>query len=166
MVFCVAPIARNIALMLAAAAVIHCSLSVGRRRAIPWLAFAGYGLLIILSIWLGSYRLSPAGFSSGRIPLLSGFVVTQPQRAPEEIVSGQVVSMGSGAPLAIQPMLLPGPVACMWLSSNGGEFDGPDGCDTVYSPGDQIGFSVLLVSVRSGCGLPPALGEIKISILP
>ncbi len=163
---CIHPFARLAALLLLAAAIIHGSLSLGLRHKIPRRAFAGYGLLIILSLLLGSYAFSPLGFAGGRIPLLSGFIITRPQRAPEQIASGQVISMAAGTPLAIHARLLPGPATCMWSSSNGGAFDDPAACDTVYAPSDQASFSVLRVSIRSACSLPPAVGEIKIGVLP
>ncbi len=163
---CIHPFARLSALLLLAAAIIHGSLSVGRRHKIARLASAGYGLLIVLSLLLGSYAFSPLGFASGRIPLLSGFIITRSQRVPEQIASGQVISMIAGSPLGVQARLLPGPATCMWSSSNGGAFDDPAACDTVYAPDNQASFSVLRVSIRSACSLPPALGEIKISVLP
>ena len=135
-------------------------------RRVPWVALAACTVLISLALWLGSYQTSPLGFSTGRIPLLRGFRITQAQRGQRDIPLRQVVTLSPGSAIGIDPLLLPVPATCAWASSNGGAFDDPASCDTAYSPGKGATFDVLRVNVRSACGLPSALGDVRIGVLP
>ncbi len=163
---CMHPLARAAVVFLIAVAVLQ-AVVVGRvRRRLSSPLFVANIMLILLAIWLGSYSLSPLGFSSGRIPLLSGFRITRQQRAPIWIASRQIVLMAPGSAMEIEPQTLPGAVNCMWASSNGGAFDDPASCDTAYAPGEGAAFDILRIAIRSECGLPPAIGEIRVSVLP
>jgi hypothetical protein len=163
---CLHPIARDIGLgLLAALVLLGIAALLLHRRALSF-ALGACLVLAALAFGLGSYRLSPLGFGSARIPLLNSFRITQALRGQREIPLRQVVTVSRGSITGIEPQLLPGPATCMWASSNGGAFDDPASCDTAYSPGEGATFDILHVSVRSACGLPPALGEIRIGVLP
>lgn len=162
---CIYPAARIAASAVAAAAILH-SVLAARRGRLRWRLPVAYLLALLLTLWLGSLTYSPLGFGKGRLPLLMGLRVTRPQRAPALVQSGQTVSLAAGSPMALEPRLLPGPVECTWTSSNGGAFDAPDSCDTAYEPGEGAVFDFLHVRVRSACNLPPAIGTLRVSILP
>ena len=125
-----------------------------------------YGALLLLTLWLGSYHVSPLGFSNGSIPLLRGFVVSQAHGTAIKIASRQPLSVGYGSIVQIQPEILAGPVDCTWLSTTGGVFDDPANCDTAFVASGAAQYDVLKVRVRSACGLPTAVGEIRVAILP
>lgn len=163
---CLHPVARAVALAVLAAAALHVGWLLIRRKRLPVTVPVAYALLLFLAFWLGSPGVSPLGFGRGRRPLLQGFVITRAQREPVPVASGATVSLAAASPMEIEPQLLPGPVTCIWSSSNGGAFDDPTGCDTAYQPGEGAGFDFLRVRVRSACGLPPAVGLLRVSILP
>ncbi len=163
---CMHPIARDVALALFTVLVVLAVSAFLLRRRVSRALLAACLVLVVLSAWLGSYRVSPLGFSSGRIPLLSGFLLVRPERPQTWVAPMQVVTIGSGSTMGISPQLLPGRVACMWSSSNGGAFDDPASCDTDYSPRQGAAFDTLRVYVRSACGLPSIVSEIHISVLP
>jgi hypothetical protein len=121
--------------------------------------------LLLLAVWLGSYLLSPFGFSDGHSSFLRGFWVTTASRGRSKIASGEIISLSSGSAVGISPILLAGAVRCDWSSANGGALDDPQSCDIFYipPPGD---LDILKISVRPGCGLPNSIGQIKVSILP
>ena len=135
-------------------------------RRVLWIPFVVCLLLIALAGWLGSYRFSPLGFSSGRIPLINGFVITRRQQAQAVASPMQTITVAAGSAIGIDPQMLPGPVTCLWSSANGGAFDDPASCDTAYSPGEGAGFDVLRVDIRSACGLPSTVAQLNISMLP
>ncbi len=160
------PVAQGVALGIMVASIIHSLVITITRRRNYRPALLVYGSLLLLTLWLGSYIISPLGFSSGRIPRLRGFLVTRSHGVPLTIASGQTVSLGYGSIMEIQPDTLPGPVDCMWSSATGGAFDDPTSCDTAFSPARGVQYDVLRVRVQSACWLPTSLGEVKIAILP
>ncbi len=122
-------------------------------------------VLLLVTLWLGSYPFSPLGYSSGRIPFLRGFLVTTYGGRRLYVTSGEVISLGNGTFNSIEPITLPANIRCTWASLNGGALDDPHSCDTAYiplGPDDDI----LRVRIVCGCGLPDTVGEIKISIMP
>jgi hypothetical protein len=121
--------------------------------------------LLLLTFWLGFYPLSPLGFSSGRIPVLSGFFVTTRSRLKSTVAPGEILSLASGLPAAIEPKLLPVNAKCSWTSVNGGSLDDPQTCDTIYQP-PQTEYDLLKIHIQPGCGLPEANAQLKISLLP
>lgn len=121
--------------------------------------------LLLLTFWLGFYPLSPLGFSSGRIPVLSGFFVTTRSRLKSTVVPGETISLASGLPAAIEPNLLPVNAKCSWTSVNGGSLDDPQTCDTIYQP-PSAEYDILKIRIQPGCGLPETNAQLKISLLP
>lgn len=121
--------------------------------------------LIFLAFWLGSYPFSPLGFSAGRIPVLRGFKFTTRARLNASVAPGGIVTLISGSPAAIEPVLLTGNVKCAWTSANGGNLDNPNDCDIAYSP-PQADYDILKIRLQPACGLPESSAQIKISILP
>jgi hypothetical protein len=163
---CTYPLAQSLAFALCAALLIH--LFVFNRF---WLVRArslmvAYFLCLLLVLWLGSYPFSPLGFSSGRVPVLGGFMLTRSGRPPISVASRQVVTIAAASISQITPMTLPVDMTCTWLSTNGGALDDPRSCDVAYfSPGASA-YDTLKLLIQPGCRLPNAEGEIKISILP
>ncbi len=160
------PLAQSAALAIIAASVIHLAAIRKLKRHGYGTALLLYGSLLLFTLWLGSYPLSPLGFSNGRIPLLRGFVVSQAHGTTLTVASRQTLTMGYGSIVQIQPDVLAGPVDCTWSSATGGTFDDPANCDTAFAPSSSAQYDVLKVLVRSACGLPTAVGEIKVAILP
>lgn len=163
---CLHPVARNAALLLVLIAILLGFGSVLLHRRVPWIAVIACGVLMTLALWFGSYRISPLGFGAGRIPLLSGFRITQALRGRMEIAPRQIITVAPGSATGIEPRLLPGPVSCLWIAANGGAFDDPASCDTAYAPAQGASFDTLRVNLRSACGLPPVVGELRVSVLP
>ncbi len=163
---CMHPLAQSAALAILAASVIHLVAIRKLKRHGYGTALLLYGALLLLTLWLGSYHVSALGFSSGRIPLLRGFLVTRSNRTALKMASRQTISLGYGSIVEIQPEILAGPVDCTWLSTTGGVFDDPANCDTAFAASGAAQYDVLKVRVRSACGLPTAVGEIRVAILP
>src|SRR5258706_1534775 len=162
---CTYPLAQSLGLAVSAVLILQlfagAKISPRPRKALPIIDIT----LILLSLWLGSYALSPLGFSNGRIPILRGFLVTTASRGGLYIASGDIISLGSSSTAAISPILLSSDVRCNWSSANGAALDDPQSCDTFYIPPMEE-YDLLKVSIRPGCGLPNSIGQIKISILP
>ena len=163
---CLHPAAQGIGLAILAAFIGHAAIALTLRRRVLAPALAAYPAILLVVLWLGSYSISPLGFSSGQVRLLQGFLITRSQSSPAPISPGETVSVAPGAVIGIQTRLLPGPVECVWLSANGGAFDDPASCDTAYASHTGAQYDVLRVQVRSACSLSAARGEIRISILP
>jgi hypothetical protein len=163
---CMHPMAQAAVLILVALGLIHGIMLWSRQVRGNRSILLMYPVLILLAFWLGWYRLSPLGFSSGRVPLLSGFMIVRPQRAAELIEPRAVLSMSAGGLIGLQPILLPGPARCVWSSTTGGAFDDSTGCDTAYTPGQGARYDVVKLHVVSACGVPPVSAEIRISLLP
>lgn len=118
---------------------------------------------LALSLWLGSYRFSPL---YAKTKVLQGFDITLLYREKTRIQSGAIVSLGRNSIAAIAPITLPGDQpSCNWFSQQGGALDDATQCETIYAP-PAAEYDILQVSVRSSCGLPNAVGQIKFSILP
>jgi hypothetical protein len=163
---CVHPSVWDAILVLITVGVLHAALLwMHRLRGGPAVLLV-YPAIILLALWLGSYRSSPLGFSTGRIPLLNGFLIRKPQMAPSFIRRNEVVSVAAGAPIGIQAILLPGPSTCIWASTTGGIFDDPNNCDTAYESAPAARYDVLRLHITSACGLPAVSGQIRISVLP
>ena len=124
----------------------------------------GQTMLICIILWLGSYQFSPLYTNAN--PLAHGFDVTVGDREKVNIRSGEIITLGQNSTAVIVPLTLPGdPLSCTWSSQKGGALDDPGSCETIYAP-PAADYDVLRLSVRSSCGLPNAVGQIKISILP
>ncbi len=123
-----------------------------------------YAIAILCSLWLGLYPISPLGYSSGRIPNPDGFSITTANRN-FSAANLEIISLQQGATVGISPTMLNGDFHCDWISSNGGGLESSTGCDTVYQVPDA-GYDILRLRVRSACGLPDSITQIKISILP
>ncbi len=120
--------------------------------------------LILFIFWLGVYSISPLGYSKGRIPNLRGFFLITASRS-FTIANKEIVSLGRGASVSISPLMLAGKFQCDWMSSAGAMFDNPSDCDTTYRVPDAD-HDILQVHIRSNCGLPDSIGQIKIGVLP
>ena len=131
-------------------------------HALQFLVF--HTVMILCSLWLGLYQFSPLGYSSGRIPNPDGFSITTANRS-YSAANLEVISLQQGATVGISPSMLNGDFHCDWISSNGGGLESSTGCDTVYQVPDAE-YDILRLRVRSACGLPDSIAQIKISILP
>jgi hypothetical protein len=98
-------------------------------------------------------------------PILHGFLVTRQDRVNEVVASGDVVLLSAGVPAAISIRSDLQELNCRWSSRNGGAWDDPFSCDTVYVP-PPADYDTLTVMIEPGCKLAPVRGQIKISILP
>lgn len=137
-----------------------------RGRRVGWQLALAWVALFALATWFGSLRYSPLRFGSARLPVLQGFEIRRPNRAPIIIASGKVVSASPGLPLVIHPQTLPVRTQCQWSASAGGALDDPRSCDTTYAAPAGAPFEILRLRLQPACGLPPAVAQIKISILP
>ena len=127
------------------------------------------GINIVLSaliLWLGIYSISPLGFSSGRIPLVQGFVLTQSMRPDVRVSSGNTINVIAGAPIALQVVTIPVARNCTWVSAKNGSMDDPASCDIAYKPPANSDFDLLKVLVQPACQLPEAQENIRIDVLP
>jgi hypothetical protein len=61
--------------------------------------------------------------------------------------------------------MLAGKFHCDWMSTAGGALDASSSCDMVYIAPDAD-YDILRVRIRSSCGLPDSIGQIKVYILP
>ena len=125
----------------------------------PWL-LAGAVTMILLTVWLGVYPLSPLFKNT-----LQGFTVITRIHGSQRIAPGDVLTMAAGAPAGLEPLTVLAPLHCHWISAQGGVFDDPQSCGTAYMPPARA-YDTLKVIIQPGCGLPNTLGQIKISILP
>lgn len=122
--------------------------------------------LILLTLWLSSYQFSPLGFSTGRIPVVRGFLLTTFFRSNIKVASGGTITLPGGSDASIHLDTLPVSIHCLWSSAAGAALDDPQSCDTVYSPPNGIARDVLKVNIQADCGLPEVQGQIKVNILP
>lgn len=127
-------------------------------------AIAGHLVLMLVTLWLGAYAISPLGYATGQVPNLRGFQIIRANRS-SMIESAEIVSLKRGAAVGINPQLLDPTSDCAWISAAGAALDGPFSCDTVYSP-PNADYDVLRLRIRSSCGLPDSTGRINVSILP
>jgi hypothetical protein len=125
-----------------------------------------YSILLLLVLWLGSYPFSPLGFSTGRIPVLKGFIVSRFSRPPITIPPGGTVNIPGGSISEIKPVTLPVPQTCTWASTNGGALDDPGSCDTAYLSPAGTYYDTLKLLIHPACHLPSVDSEIRVSILP
>ncbi len=130
-----------------------------------WIAGLDTGL-ILLALWLGSYSISPLGFSNGRIPVAQGFVLTRSMRPDVNITSGETINTISGSAIAIRTVTLPIGRNCFWFSTKHGSFDDPRSCDIAYMPPANSDFDLLKVLIQPSCRLPEIQESIKIIVLP
>lgn len=162
---CTYPAVQSLALALCVVLTLNLFVSARLLGRQAWYVLGAQAILIVLVAWIGFYPLSPLGFSSGRIPVLRGFTVMTRTRGTWTIAPGEIITLGSGAPAAIQPLTLLTDVRCSWMSTRGGALDEPQSCATVYVP-PQADYDILKVSLQPACGLPHSVAQIKISILP
>ena len=122
--------------------------------------------LILLALWLGIYPISPLGFSSGRIPIAQGFVLSRSMRADANLASGETINVIGNSAIAIKVITLPISKNCVWLSTKGGSLDDPRSCDIAYMPPTDSDFDLLKVLIQPSCHLPETQENIKIIVLP
>ncbi len=125
----------------------------------PW-ALVGAAIVVMLAGWLGFYPVSLL-FKNN----LQGFTVITQRRGSEHIAPGAVLTLAAGQATALQPLSGVSNLRCNWMSAQGGAFDDPGSCATIYVP-PQRESDVLKVSIQPACGLPSLVAQIKISILP
>jgi len=130
-----------------------------------WIAGLDIGL-ILLALWLGSYSISPLGFSNGRIPIAYGFVLTRSMRPDANIASGETINVVDGSVIAIRTVILPVSKNCFWFSTKGGSLDDPRSCDIAYMSPTDSDFDLLKVLIQPSCHLPEVQENIKIIVLP
>ncbi len=104
---CTYPLAQSLTLALCAASLIHLFALYRFRLAGARPFIVAYSLCLFLVLWLGSYPFSPLGFSSGRIPVLNGFMVSRSGRPPISVASRQIVTIAATSITEIQPVTLP-----------------------------------------------------------
>jgi len=103
-------------------------------------------------------------FRFGNSSPLRGFRIMTAAR-DRFIKNGEIVSLGQGAYTALSPQMAAGGFQCSWSSANGGSLDDPNACEIIYIPPNADN-DILRLRLKSMCGLPDAIGELKISILP
>ncbi len=163
---CSYPLSKSLLLALFAAMLIHVF---GITKIWPSTyrpALLTFTALIFITFWFGSYPLSLLGFSTGRVSVLRGFMISRPTREPTVISSGELVSLAGESTAEIEPMTLAENADCFWSSSNGGAFDDPRSCDVAYRSPGGVSYDVLRILLRPGCQLPSTHGEIRVDILP
>jgi hypothetical protein len=163
---CMYPLVENFILAICVAFVMQYLVFKGYRiNNYLWIAGMDVGL-IVLAFWLGSYPVSPLGFSSGRIPIAQGFVLTRSMRPDANIASGETINIVSGSAIAIRTVTLPIGKNCFWFSSKHGSFDDPRSCDIAYMPPTDFDFDLLKVLIQPSCHLSEVEESIKINVLP
>ncbi len=163
---CTYPIAEKLAIAFCVSLIVQFFwFSKFRRNARFWIAGVDIGLAL-LSLWLGTYSISPLGFSNGRIPFAQGFALTRSMRADLQVASGSTVQLANGSTAAIRPMTLPVNENCIWQSSNNGKFDDTESCNIAYIPPANSSFDIVKVLIRPSCNLPEAREELKVVVLP
>jgi hypothetical protein len=85
-----------------------------------------------LTLWLGSYALSPLSFA--RQPVLRGFVVHKGQGPPARVPVGDGFSISRSSLAFITPLIEPAAASCLWQSQSGAMVDVPDICEIAYAP--------------------------------
>ena len=163
---CTYPLAENFILAIGVAFVVqYLAFKNIRISGYFWIAGMDIGI-ILLALWLGSYSISPLGFSSGRIPIAQGFILTRSMRPDSNIVSGETINIVSGSVVAIRTVTLPVGRNCFWFSTKHGSFDDPRSCDIAYMPPANSDFDLLKVLIQPSCRLPEIQESIKINVLP
>jgi hypothetical protein len=119
-----------------------------------------FAVLLLVSLFLGSYRTSPL-----RLPIMDGFFITRHGRVNEVVASGDTITLSAGVPAAISIRSSLRNLRCRWSSQNGGAWDDPFSCDTTYMP-PTADYDILHVRIEPGCKYSPVRGQLKISILP
>ncbi len=163
---CLHPTAQLACLIIFIVGAVHVLIISLRNRRFHWPIAIAWVVLLALAAWSGSLRFSPLQFGSRRLPVLRGFEIRSVNRAPVTIGPGAVVSAAPGLPLVIHPQTIAAPLDCRWFASAGGALDDPRSCDTVYAAPNGVPSEILRLRVQPACGLPPAVAEIKISIMP
>lgn len=126
----------------------------GRSR---WL-LAGAVMLVLLATWMGSYPLEQF-----RPPVLLGFQTITKTHGSVRILPGAVMTLAAGQVTALEAITSMD-AHCNWMSAQGGAFDDPQSCATVYVPPRRVS-DIVRVSIQPTCGLPSVMGQLKISIL-
>lgn len=163
---CTYPFAQDLFLAVSALLIIH-GIAIPRIKPtnVRISVFVFFPILLFV-LWLGSYPFSPLGFTRGRIPVLTGFVVTRFDRPPYAVASGEIVTIVNDSIMGISPITLPVDKSCFWASAKGGGLDDPRSCDIAYSASSGADYDVLKIQIRPNCRLPNTIGEIKFRILP
>jgi len=166
MLSCIHPLAVKILIVLAVTLALYLPANWKFRFGKNKPAIAIIALLAGLTLWFGSYPYSPLGFSSGRISILNGFVLTRLMRGNTTIQPGEIISISRNSVVGLSPLTLPVEMDCIWFSVNGGALDDPSSCDTAYIPPGNADFDILKLLIQPSCRLPNVTTQIKISILP
>lgn len=164
MIPCTEPRAERLALSLGVGLVVQLVFVRWLRPSFIAAVLAGHLVLMLLTLWLGAYAISPLGYSSGQLPNLRGFLIIRANRS-SIIGSAEVISLKRGSAVGIHPQLIDPASSCAWISAAGAALDGPFSCDLVYIP-PNAEHDVLRLLIRSSCGLPDSSGRINVSILP
>jgi len=163
---CTDPLAEDAILAIGLAAAIQTfALKSYRARGQLWVLGLDVGLIALL-LWLGIYPISPLGFSSGRIPIGRGFVLTRSLRPDVDITSGEQINVVRGSVIAIKTVTLPVGRHCFWLSTKGGALDDSGDCDIDYMPPADSNFDLLKVLIQPACHLAEVQENLKVVILP
>lgn len=155
---CTHPIAQNFLIILCIAIVLHLFISTKFHIKFK-IPAAIYACLLLLTLWLGIYSISPLDIS-----ILRGFLVTTNYRG-QFIQPNDIISLSGDSTVLIQPDLIDMQAKCQWLSVKGAALDEPNTCDVIYNP-PNTDYDILKLNVTSACGLPASNSQIKISILP
>ncbi len=163
---CTYPLVENFILAICVAFVVQYLAFKGYRiNSYLWIAGMDIGL-ILLAVWLGSYSLSPLGFSSGRVPIAQGFVLTRSMRPDSNIASGETIGIVSGSVIAIGTVTFPIGRNYFWFSTKHRSFDDPRSCDVAYMPPTDSDFDLLKVLIQPSCHLPEVQESLKIIVWP
>ncbi len=165
---CTYPAAQSLSLALALAATLVILFWVFTKsfRASRFLVAGIDAGLILLAMWLGTYSISPLGFSSGRISMVQGFVVMRSMRPDLQVASGGIVNLANGSTSEIRAVTLPVSENCVWNSTNGGTFDSLNSCDIAFIPPANSDLDILRVLIRPSCNLPETSEELRVVVLP
>ncbi len=163
---CIHPLAQSLISALGIALVLNLAAVFFVARPYQWAA-AVLAVLLILTLWLGSYPHSPIlGFANGDSSVLTGFRIMRTGRADATIAPGATLSLPGESFLYIEALVTPGNARCTWQSLKGGALDGSDTCNPVYAPPQGANYDILKVHIVPGCRLPELTSQIKLSILP
>ena len=122
-------------------------------------------LIGAITFWQGSYSFSPFSLTTGKYPVLQGFLLTREGRINQPISPNEVVLLQYGVPAGISVKADLTNMSCHWSSLSHGALDSPEQCDIVYSPPGTEN-DILTVRIESKCMPRVIQSQIKISITP
>ena len=165
---CIRSTARTILMALGLTLLINIAMIVVWRNV--WLkasilSLCAVAAFAVITFWLGSYKYSPLGTTSGKYPVFQGFLVTKQGRVNTPVPPNELVLLQYGTPMGISVAVDLPDATCHWTSLNHAALDNPEGCDLVYSP-PPAEYDILTVRVGSQCEIQTIRSQIKISIFP